>query len=212
MTERIVAFIDGFNLYHAIANLRKPHLKWVNLWELCDTFVKNRTQSLVKVYYFSAYAVWIPDAHRRHKKYVNALVANGVTPVISQFKDKDRRCPKCNHNWIGHEEKETDVNIALALFDGAYSDEFDRAYIVSRDSDLAPAVRMLRRRFPDKGITVIAPPNRGHSSEVLAVQPQPDKAKIKEKHLERCLFAKEVYDAGGNIAARRPQEYTPSYP
>ena len=45
--NRIIAYIDGFNLYHAIddigkpdrrrpnaATLRKPHLKWLNLWSV----------------------------------------------------------------------------------------------------------------------------------------------------------------------------------
>lgn len=51
--ERVAAFIDGFNLYHAIVELQKPHLKWVNLWTLTETFIKRRSQRLDKVYYFS---------------------------------------------------------------------------------------------------------------------------------------------------------------
>ncbi len=29
--DRVISFIDGFNLYHAIANLKRPHLKWLDL-------------------------------------------------------------------------------------------------------------------------------------------------------------------------------------
>jgi hypothetical protein len=29
--DRVVAFIDGFNLYHSILALRQPHLKWLDL-------------------------------------------------------------------------------------------------------------------------------------------------------------------------------------
>jgi hypothetical protein len=65
------------------------------------------------VYYFSAYAVWQPRKVGRHIAYVKALRAVGVTVVLGQFKQKDRRCPACNHTWVGHEEKETDVNIAI---------------------------------------------------------------------------------------------------
>ena len=32
--RRAVAFIDGFNLYHAICALEANHLKWVDLWAL----------------------------------------------------------------------------------------------------------------------------------------------------------------------------------
>jgi hypothetical protein len=27
----VIAYIDGFNLYHAIDDLEKPHLKWLDL-------------------------------------------------------------------------------------------------------------------------------------------------------------------------------------
>ena len=32
---------------------------------------------------------------------------------MAEFKDKDRRCPRCKHKYKGHEEKETDVHLAL---------------------------------------------------------------------------------------------------
>ena len=39
--HRTIALIDGFNLYHAIASLRRPELKWVNLKILSGTFIKT---------------------------------------------------------------------------------------------------------------------------------------------------------------------------
>lgn len=45
--------------------------------------------------------------------YVAALRYVGVVPVMGQFKNKDRWCNSCGAKWMGHEEKETDVNIAL---------------------------------------------------------------------------------------------------
>jgi uncharacterized LabA/DUF88 family protein len=209
MVERVACFIDGFNLYHALRDLQKPHLKWVDLWALAEVFIARRSQRLQTVYYFSAYADWMPDKERRHRIYVNALVAKGVIPVMAQFKDKDRRCPQCGHQWTGHEEKETDVNIAIAMLNGVYRNEYDHAFVVTRDSDITPAIRMLRAYFPTKGVTVIAPPNRGHSNELLQITPPPLKAKIRVVQIERCLLGPVVYDAGGNIAAHRPAEYAP---
>ena len=80
---------------------------------------------------------------------------------------------------------------------------------MTRDSDIAPAVRMVRALFPDKDVTIIAPPNRGHSSEILAAQPPPLKAKLRRRHIERCLLPELVQDAGGNVAAQRPAIYNP---
>lgn len=205
--ERVRCYIDGFNLYHAINDLGKPHLKWVDLMALSTVFLMTRSQRLDGVFYFSAFAKWWPEREKRHRAYVDALTARGVQCVMGHFKKKDRRCPKCHYSWTGHEEKETDVNIALALLGHAYKDAFDHAFLISRDSDLAPAVRMVRAEFPHKKVTIIAPPNKGHSTELLSAGT--GKAKLREAHIARCLLPKEIFDAGGNIAAIRPPEYDP---
>jgi uncharacterized LabA/DUF88 family protein len=203
--ERVVCFIDGFNLYHSIHRLKSPSLKWVNLWALASVFIRPKTQQLNAVYYFSAYADWIPDAKLRHLRYVKALTAAGVTPVLGKFKEKDRKCPKCGHKWQSHEEKETDVNIALALLNLAYQNKYDRALLISNDSDLAPAIHMVRAHFPQKYITTIVPPHYRHSNELI--QASSDKAKITVAHLERCLMPEHILDAGGNIVVTRPEKY-----
>ncbi len=76
---------------------------------------------------------------------------------MGQFKVKDRRCPKCKYKWKGHEEKESDVNLAVAMLTSAFEDRFDDAILISRDSDLAPPINTIKRKFPGKGITVVAP-------------------------------------------------------
>lgn len=205
--ERVICFIDGFNLYHAIKRLRKPHLKWINLWTLSECFIGSRSQELKDVLYFSAYAYWLPGPVARHRAYVSAVRANGVTAILGRFKEKDHRCPVCRHSWKGHEEKETDVNLALALLNLARLEEYDRAFVVSRDSDLAPAIRLCREAFPEKKFTVIAPPHLGHSTELTSAAQ--DKAKITMSHLERCVMPEIVTDAGGNAVAWRPPKYRP---
>ena len=35
---RVIGFIDGFNLYHAIDDLGQAHLKWVDLPKVCEIF------------------------------------------------------------------------------------------------------------------------------------------------------------------------------
>ena len=39
--ERVVCFIDGFNLYHAIVRLGEPHLKWLDLRRLMQRYTYN---------------------------------------------------------------------------------------------------------------------------------------------------------------------------
>ena len=92
---RVHAYVDGYNLYHAIRRFREGHLKWVDLWSLCATFVPARTAQLTAVHYFSAYAHWLPRQMARHEAYVQALKETGVTVHLAKFKRKDRYCPSC---------------------------------------------------------------------------------------------------------------------
>ncbi|NGX61332.1 MAG: 6-hydroxy-3-succinoylpyridine 3-monooxygenase HspA, partial [Chlamydiae bacterium] len=155
--ERIACFVDGFNLYHALREIKKPYLKWLDLSQLMERlFPHQHSQIITDIFFFSAYPTWKKDSYERHRKYVSALRASGVQPILGQFKIKQRKCPNCKHGWRGHEEKESDVNIALALLNEAYRDRYDRAVIVSRDSDLAPATRMVRKYFPEKTITILS--------------------------------------------------------
>jgi hypothetical protein len=138
---------------------------------------------------------------------VKALASTGVQIVMGQFKEKERSCLKCKTTWTQHEEKETDVNIALFVLNEAYRNTYDRAYIVSRDSDLKPAVEMVRARFPEKEMYIVAPPHLGHSNDLIQVAH--GKRKIKKPQIERCLFPDQITDGQGNVIAVRPKEYAP---
>lgn len=165
--ERLICFVDGFNLYHALDALNEPHLKWLDLQKLFSHFVRSKSQVITQVLFFSAYPTWKPDSYRRHRLYVAALRASGVTAVMGHFKKKFKMCLQCGAKWDSHEEKETDVNLALALLDLAYKNMYDRALVLSRDSDLAPAIHKVKQNFPEKQITVLAPHNYRHSAELV---------------------------------------------
>lgn len=203
--QRVVCLVDGFNLYHSLHALRKPWLKWLDLWALAARHCRPKTEALQAVYYFSAFAGWLPGPLRRHRTYVRALEAHRVTSVLGHFKQKNRSCKSCGAQWVAHEEKETDVNIAITLLRVAQKDQFDRCILVTRDSDLAPAIRAVREDFPNKFVTVVAPPHRGHSAEL--VEAATDKAKITVEQLGACLLPDVVTDVAGNVIARRPLEY-----
>lgn len=207
--RRVACFIDGFNLYHAVDNLGRPHLKWLDLHKLMSIFVDRAVHEIVAVYYFSAYATWRAGAYARHQLYVKALESVGVTPVMGHFKVKDRSCRDCGSTWQAHEEKETDVNAALWLLDLAYRDYYDDAFVVSRDSDLAPAVRLVRTRFPAKRIKVVATPNLRHSKELAQAAGNKNLAAIQIIHLERSLLGPVLYDGAGAVICRRPAKYDP---
>ncbi len=54
--QRVISFIDGFNLYHAVASLQRPELKWLDLRSLSKVFLGSLSEELIQIFYFSAYA------------------------------------------------------------------------------------------------------------------------------------------------------------
>lgn len=135
-------------------------MKWLDIWALCKSFAPDPDFSLESVFYFSAFAGWRPESYRRHQAFVSALQARGVTAGMGEFKEKDRECYSCGARWKDHEEKETDVNIALYLYREAVRDGYDLALVVSQDSDLAPSIRMVRSDFPMKVVRILTPVGR----------------------------------------------------
>lgn len=200
---RIIAYIDGFNLYHAIDGLKKPHLKWLDLWALSHSIARNG-EVIEAVNYFSAYATWLPDAHMRQREYVKALEHRSVTCILGHFKSKARTCKQCAAKWLQHEEKETDVHIAARLVADAYEDRFDRALLITADSNLAPALNIIKAAFPKKELFVVAPPGRYNHARSLNI-----KLEITQGRLAKCLLPETAIDAKGAPLFQRPKSYTP---
>lgn len=209
--SQVTAFIDGFNLYHSLVDLgpENNHLKWLNLWTLSQRYACMEGQKLTRVLYFSAYATWLPGPYYRHRAFVKALQTQSVEFVPGRFKEKERSCKNCCKTWIGHEEKETDVNIAIHMLDEAYLDTFDHALLFSADSDLSPVVRILKTRFPKKQIFIITPPRYEHSKELIKASGGYNfSRKIKVSHLENCLLPATLSGKDGTLI-QRPPEYNP---
>jgi len=73
-------------------------------------------------------------------------------------------CFRCGHTFIKHNEKKSDVNIAVKLITDAMEDLYDSAVLISADSDLTPAVEAVRKYFPDKKVLLFFPPKRSSLS------------------------------------------------
>jgi len=51
--------------------------------------------------------------------------AVNIEVIYGKFKVKDKKCPLCEQDYKGHEEKLTDVNLAIWLFENALKNSFD---------------------------------------------------------------------------------------
>lgn len=198
--ERTVFFIDGFNLYHSLdSNPSYYKYKWLNLDKLAHCFVTSR-HKVEKVFYFTTYATWDQVKLTKHQIYVKALQFVGVEVVFGAFRYVDKTCRICHKQYKTFEEKQTDVNIAIKLFQTAVQDLWDTAIIVSGDSDLIPAIQAVKSTFPAKRIGLVIP--IGRRAEELK-QKVDFHMKLKEKHLSTSQFADEITIDGG-IKLTRP--------
>jgi hypothetical protein len=122
--------------------------------------INPSTQALTAVHFFTE-PVTGPGAARQ-RTYLDALASHGtVTTVhLGRFHRKTHTCRRCGSSWITHEEKESDVALAVRAVADAAAGEVDQAWFVSGDSDMCPSVRAVRRIAPAMRTVAVFPPRR----------------------------------------------------
>lgn len=158
-TKRVSVFVDGFNLYHGLHdNTGRKHL-WLDLQALTTSLLKP-DQRLVGVNFFTARVRNHPAGAARQAQYIGALKATGVRVVEGRFQEKTVTCRGCQNSWRSYEEKESDVNLCVALMEGARQHQFDVGLVMSGDSDMVPAVRAVRAMNSSIRLIAVFPPRR----------------------------------------------------
>ena len=179
--NRTSFLIDGFNLYHSLREasdhlgLDGKRTRWLNIWSFAKSYLSwcGNGAQLQDVYFFTALAKHLqkskPGVVSRHKLYLRCLESTGVTVVQGRFKARAPIiCHGCGRKIRLHEEKETDVSLAVKMFELCYFDACDTVVIVTGDTDLAPAIRTVKRLFPDNKIGVAMPYQR-HNAELARI-------------------------------------------
>ena len=186
--KKVITYIDAFNLYHSIKDLAnktkgaKEYLKWQDIPQLSRLFL-SRNDEILSIKFFTAYPTWKPDSCNRHKDYVAILEDLGIEVILGHFKKKEVFCNSCQKQIKKHEEKQTDVNIAIHIMQDIYESKPDIIQVISGDTDLIPPIQMAK----NKGIftNIVVPFNR----KADAFNPIADKkSHIKMKHLEQCFI------------------------
>ena len=212
--KRVICFVDGFNLYHALDffeggitasdRFRYRKYRWLSLRSLALCYVRPKSEELTGVHYFTTYAHWREDKVFRHKIYVRAQEAEGTEVTFGKFKNKQVVCAsECKRTFSTWEEKQTDVNLANKIIELAYLDEFDRAVLVTGDSDQVPTINFVKENFPKKHITVVVP--IGRSADELK-QTAHTVEKMSEAHLLRSQMPEKVKAATGEFL-QRPEKW-----
>ncbi|MDD5351067.1 MAG: NYN domain-containing protein [Chthoniobacteraceae bacterium] len=160
--RRCIVYLDGFNFYYGVM-MEHPEWKWLNLQSFFE--VLRLDEEIVGIKHFTAEIdPQNPASPRRarQKVYFRALAS---LPKVSQIMGKYQlrtvtcRAKDCLRklDYKTPEEKKTDVNICVAMIEDALDGKVDNIVLVSGDSDLEPAVAMIRRRFPAIKVSVYIP-------------------------------------------------------
>lgn len=207
--KRAAFFIDGFNLYHAIDDLEMPHLKWVSYCDLARAMMPRRSEALVGVTWCTARHAGNSAKGDRHDVLCRAqfLQTPSVEILKGHFVQDRSECRNCDDRWSKPVEKEGDINVAISLIRGAFKDEYDHAYLVTADTDQVATVRMFKREFPNKKLTVVFPAGREGSKHLIDAS-EKRTIKMTIAHLERAVMPQIVLKEGvGSV--RRPLDYAP---
>jgi uncharacterized LabA/DUF88 family protein len=151
------------------------------------TLAKNlleHNEKLVQVYYFTAYFTQDQKGEKKHRQYVTVLSSLGVRIIFGKFQKVSKMYLKKKNKVIHalwenlikifptalkklilptalcyktREEKRTDVNLATQILIDGVNDLYDKAIIITADSDITPAIEAIKRRNSNKLFTCILP-------------------------------------------------------
>jgi uncharacterized LabA/DUF88 family protein len=168
MSIRTSIFVDGYNLYYG--RIRNTPHKWLDIVTWCDQLLEQRSQNEIasRVHLCTAYASGSFAGHGQasveaQANYLRALQAQHSSrlsilfgshvwnrqgtpmPVFNPGQAYDRQQRVLVWKI---EEKQTDVNMALAMYRDCSKGLCDRIILVSNDSDAAPALQAIKEDFP----------------------------------------------------------------
>jgi uncharacterized LabA/DUF88 family protein len=167
MKQRVSFYIDGFNIYHRIKEYQKKTgiaFNWLNYRSLLESLLMS-DEIVGDIYFFTAICEdFGHDSVTRHSQYITALEFLNIKIIQGYFSKKLKKCRVQGCNYKGdrrfpdREEKQTDVNIALALLRDAIEDKYDKCFLLSGDNDFANVLITVMELFPNKKAGLITPP------------------------------------------------------
>jgi 6-hydroxy-3-succinoylpyridine 3-monooxygenase len=201
VVRRTIVYIDGFNLYYGA--IKGTAHKWLNLERLFQ-MVRNQDQ-IVKIKYFTALISGPKVANQQ--AYLRALATLPCVRIIEgKFKPKTTVCQVVPCTFIGNkkfstfQEKTTDVNLALHMLDDAYQDCCDCFVLVSGDSDLVPALKMIKYRFSKKLLVVYVPSQNPHMGTSIELRSAADlERRLPVELLKHAQFPARIPDGSGGF-------------
>jgi uncharacterized LabA/DUF88 family protein len=160
--ERVIFYIDGFNFYYGLKAKGWKKYYWLDFVKFFEQFTRE-SETLVNVLYFTATPI---DPGKKDRQDL-LFSANKLNPkfklIFGKYLRKEINIQ--GHRCITFEEKQTDVNIAVNMIKNVLYKNCDKSILVSADSDLLPALDLMREIDPSHKINCLFPPLR-HSIDL----------------------------------------------
>jgi len=204
-------YVDGFNLYYRA--LKDTPFKWLDLRKLAETLFPRDTVN--QICYFTAKIdarPKDPSQPQRQQAYLRALhTLPGIQVHYGMFKTRIKSRPlACPMEGLPEyvdvlntEEKGSDVNLATRLLADGFNGVYEQAVVISKDSDLASAIRCVR---DDLNLQIgVVNPDRKMPIQRPLKEAATFVRTIRRHHLEKCQFPEMLTDKRGQI--NRPSEW-----
>jgi uncharacterized LabA/DUF88 family protein len=198
---KLIVYIDGFNLYYGC--LKDSPFRWLDVHKTSQLLFPS--DEVIKVKYFTA-PIKVrkgddPDRPSRQQIYLRALKTIPNLEIIEGTFLKHKVSMKLA-NKVGYalviksEEKGTDVNIASHLINDAHNKCFEKAVVISNDSDLVTPIRMVTKEI-NLLVTVISPFDRNN---IQLQSVATDVKQIRKGLLKVSQFNEKLTDATGEFS------------
>ncbi len=198
---RVIAYIDGFNLYFGLKSQRWERYLWLNVQALAANLL-NADQLLVETKCFTARVGAPAEKVKRQSTYLEALQ---TLPSLSIFYGRYQlntfTCRSCGHVHKIPNEKMPDVNIAVQLMQDSFQDRFDTAILLSADSDLVGPVVAVHKLVPTKRVVVACASGRFSSNLCKAASAH---FNVGRALIAKSVFPESVTTASGFVLRRPP--------
>lgn len=191
---RVKGYIDGMNFYEASKDKKWYPAGWCNWRETIAGYCPGAEISIC--YFTTLYRGRNVKRQERQDLHLRAMREVAKAEIIEgSCRERPLKCPECKTAirctcgcTSRLTEKMTDVNIAVRLIEDAVDDRFDRAYLVTADVDLIPAIHAVLRRHPHSRVDVLLPPETVMADEFQDLdRTYPGRAIAKYLDVEKLL-------------------------
>lgn len=204
---RTHVYIDGFNLFYSV--LSGTAYKWLDLHELFATHLirpSSPDATIQRIKFFTAPVKGSlasdPRSEQRQAHYLRVLNTRHTIEIVHGFHlsatKKGRLQDSGDIAFVTvMEEKQTDVNIALHMYRDASRALCEQIVLCSNDSDLEPALQLIRQDYPDIRIGLVLPRMAGKASRksaLLSKHVDWTRVHIREEELRSSQFGDVLLD------------------